>query len=91
MNNQSVVTTKYGKLEGCYQDSIYSFKGIPYAAPPTGAFRWLPPQPPKPWAGIRPAKEYGAIAPQSVMPAGSGFGPDFSRQPQSEDCLFLNI
>lgn len=91
MNNQSVVTTKYGKLEGSYQDGIYSFKGIPYAVPPTGAFRWLPPQPPKPWTGTRPAKEYGAIAPQSTMPSGGGFGPDFSGQPQSEDCLYLNI
>ncbi len=91
MNNQSGVSTKYGKLEGVYQDGIYSFRGIPYALPPTGAFRWLPPQPPKSWPGIRSAKDYGAIAPQNTMPRGSGFGPDFSGQPQSEDCLFLNI
>ncbi len=91
MNSQAIATTSYGKLEGIYEDGIYTFKGIPYALPPTGAFRWLPAQPPKPWAGIRPANEYGAIAPQSTMPRGSGMGPDFSSQPQSEDCLFLNI
>ena len=88
---QPIIGTKYGRLEGDLQNDIYSFKGIPYAAPPVGHLRWMPPQPPSVWSGIRPAKEYGAIAPQNLMPAGGGFGPDFSGQPQDEDCLFLNV
>ena len=88
---QPIVSTRYGRLEGDFQNGIYSFKGVPYAAPPVGRLRWMPPQPPTGWDGIRPARDYGAIAPQNLMPAGGGFGPDFSGQPQDEDCLFLNI
>src|SRR3989304_2554233 len=88
---QPIVSTKCGRVEGDFQNGIYSFKGVPYAAPPVGDLRWMPPQAPTPWSGVRPARNYGAIAPQNPMPAGGGFGPDFSGQPQDEDCLFLNI
>ena len=90
-NKQAIVKSKNGMLEGELKDGIFVFKGIPYAAPPIGDLRWMPPQPVKPWGGTRPAKKYGAIAPQNLMPAGGGFGPDFSGQPQDEDCLFLNV
>jgi para-nitrobenzyl esterase len=88
---QAIVSTKNGKLEGAIKNELYVFKGIPYAAPPTGDLRWMPPQPVKPWSDIRPALKYGAMAPQNVMPPTGVGGPDFSNQPQSEDCLFLNI
>lgn len=84
----AIVTTKYGKVEGDFIDGLYIFKGIPYAAPPTGELRWLPPQPPKPWQGVKPAKKFGAIAPQTPMPDGL---IAHEPQEQSEDCLFLNI
>jgi para-nitrobenzyl esterase len=86
---QAIVTTRSGKLEGTFEKGLYVFKGIPYAAPPVGALRWMPPQPVKPWDGIRPAREFGAIAPQNMM---MDDGPITQvAQPQSEDCLFLNI
>ena len=88
---QAIVTTKSGKLEGDFQNGIYAFKGIPYAAAPLGNLRWMPPQPVAQWNGVRPSKQYGAIAPQNLMAAAGSYGPDFSGQPQSEDCLFLNI
>jgi para-nitrobenzyl esterase len=88
---QSIVSTSSGKLEGGFADGIYVFKGIPYAAPPTGNLRWMPPQPVNPWNGVRPAGKYGAIAPQSVMAMNTPGAPNFAGQPQSEDCLFLNI
>ncbi len=37
-----------GKLEGVKENDIYLFKGIPFAEPPVGALRWMPPQPVKP-------------------------------------------
>jgi para-nitrobenzyl esterase len=86
----AIVSTKNGKLEGFLQNDIYTFKGIPYAAAPTGNLRWLPPQPVKSWTGTRPAQQYGAIAPQNSMPK-SGLAPSFEDMPQSEDCLFLNV
>jgi para-nitrobenzyl esterase len=90
--SQAIVNTKSGKLEGYAVDGLFVFKGIPYAAPPVGNLRWMPPQPVKPWSGVRPAKEYGAISPQNTMPGGGAPGtPDFGNQPQSEDCLLLNV
>jgi para-nitrobenzyl esterase len=87
---QAFVSTKNGKLEGDFQNGIYVFKGVPYAAPPVGNLRWMPPQPMKTWTGLRPARQYAAISPQNLMPA-AGFAPSFAGQDQSEDCLFLNI
>jgi len=91
-SQQAIVSTKSGKLEGEFSSGVYVFKGIPYAAPPVGDLRWMPPQPVKPWNGIRQVKKYGAISPQNPMPGGNAPGmPDFGNQPQDEDCLFLNV
>ena len=80
----TVVATTGGKVEGSYEDNLYVFKGIPYAAPPVGELRWMPPQPVKPWDGICPAKNYGNIAPQNAMPVPMPGMPAF-KEPQSED------
>ncbi|MHB8105544.1 MAG: carboxylesterase family protein, partial [Dehalococcoidales bacterium] len=48
-NAQAIVNTKSGKLEGYIENGLYVFKGVPYAAPPVGALRWMPPQAVKPW------------------------------------------
>jgi para-nitrobenzyl esterase len=88
ISKQVIVNTQTGKLEGDFQNDIYVFKGIPYAAPLMGDLRWLPPQPVRPWSGVRSAKEFGAIAPQTEMAVGPIV---FKPQRQSEDCLFLNI
>jgi para-nitrobenzyl esterase len=61
--------------------AVRSYKGIPYAAPPVGDLRWKPPQPVKPWKGIRVAKAFPPICPQFAFLPG----------PQSEDCLGLNV
>ncbi len=94
MNNrkEALVTTQCGRLKGIYEKGMYIFSGVPFAAPPTGDFRWLPPQPCRPWTGIRKADKYGTIAPQLQMPPGSMDVPGFTEpEPQSEDCLFLNV
>ncbi len=90
---QAIVTTRKGKVDGDFQNGLYVFKGIPYAAAPVGNLRWMPPQAVKSWSGVRPAKKYGAMAPQNLMaaPSDSPGIPDFGDVPQSEDCLFLNI
>jgi len=95
-----VVETTAGKIEGWEKDGIKIFQGVPFAAPPAGELRWLPPQPVKPWDGIREARSFVAIAPQIVPPRNSdnplhiGFNIDTSlgRQPgPDEDCLYLNV
>jgi para-nitrobenzyl esterase len=68
------------------------FRGVPYAAPPTGARRYRPPQPPARWDGIRPATDFGPVAPQS--PASDEPGPSRALATpgrRDEDCLYLNV
>ncbi len=86
-----IVHTQSGAVEGvwCGDRQVRTFKGVPYASPPVGDLRWRPPQPPVKWDGVRPAKAFG---PRSIqfdrdIASISYFGPE----PQSEDCLFLNI
>ncbi|CAG0891939.1 unnamed protein product [Cyprideis torosa] len=54
-----LVSTKYGTLRGVILgqpsigfDSVEVFLGIPYASPPTGDLRFMPPVSPLPWPGI---------------------------------------
>jgi len=78
-----------GILEGAIEPGsrVRSFKGVPFAAPPTGDLRWRPPQPAPPWAGVRPAHEFGPRAMQLPV-----FGDmNFRSNGMSEDCLYLNL
>jgi para-nitrobenzyl esterase len=85
----AVVEITSGRIEGAFRKGLYVFRGIPYAAPPVGEHRWLAPDPPEPWNGVRPAKEFASIAPQPPMDI--QFLEPPGKQPQSEDCLYLNI
>lgn len=82
-----LVETKAGALRGATLGDVSSFKGIPFAAPPVGEFRWRPPQPLKAWAGERDATKYGADPAQMGWPRN---GNKLSAT-SSEDCLYLNI
>lgn len=62
------------------------FKGIPYAHPPTGDFRWRPPAPVVAWSGVRDATVFGALCPQQP----SATVPN-ALDLISEDCLSLNV
>jgi para-nitrobenzyl esterase len=88
-----VVRVQSGLLSGTPEKDgkVMSFKGIPYAAPPIGKFRWRPTQPPLPWAGIRKADHFGPAAVQE--PQGTFFQQEFFPEPleMSEDCLYLNV
>ena len=65
----TIVKTDMGKIEGYEKRGLYVFKGIPFAAPPAGKRRWLPPEAVEPWSGVRPAKSSAAIAPQNITPS----------------------
>lgn len=91
----TVVHTQCGDLAGDSCEGYAVFRGVPYAAPPTGALRWKKPQPPIPWRGVREALTFPPACPQSRSPAGSFYHKEFyaenGGQMQSEDCLYLNI
>ena len=60
--------TAYGRVEGIEVAGTYSWKGIPFARPPSGALRWKAPIEPEPWTGTRPAKDF-APASDAIWPA----------------------
>ncbi|MDJ0345842.1 carboxylesterase family protein [Streptomyces sp. H10-C2] len=80
-----VVTIAQGRLAGHIHDGAEEFLGVPYAAPPVGALRFLPPQQPQRWSGVRDATHLAPACPQ--------FSPFGLRDPQavSEDCLYLDV
>ena len=83
-----IAKTEFGSVKGKLSNDgkISAFLGIPYAAPPVGALRWKPPQPPAAWTGIRETTNYGSRCMQSGF-----FKLVFLDPGQSEDCLTLNV
>lgn len=84
-----LVTTEQGVVEGkeikskVNQESIYAFLGIPYAQPPLGERRFLAPEPPLPWEGIKMAHKEGYGCPR--------YNAMFKYPEGEEDCLRLHV
>lgn len=57
-----VVQTRAGSLRGFWRDGSAAFLGVPYARPPVGDLTFAPPQPVRPWAGVRDALTFGPTA-----------------------------
>ena len=83
------VEVEGGQVQGVEEDGLTVYKGIPFAAPPTGDLRWKAPQPVVPWDGVREADEFGAVCPQVTFPGTSSI--EDSVVEMSEDCLYLNV
>ena len=94
-DDYAVTQTQYGKVQGYILDDVYTYLGIPYGAPTGGANRFLPPQKPESWEGIRPAMFYGNDAPQNMdnkwRNNSSTFTDHWNYYDVSEDCLNLNV
>ena len=101
-----IVRTKYGELSGVivtldrHLEGVEVFRGVPYASPPIGSLRFMPPVSGALWHGVKVADKFGPVCPQRLpeltdkMPKGR---LDYLRRllpylrNQSEDCLYLNI
>jgi len=59
-----IVRLAAGDVQGCSEDGVSFYRGIPYAAAPVGEYRFLAPQPVPPWETQRDATAPGANAPQ---------------------------
>lgn len=60
-----IIHTKYGSvsgvivhLEGRHLDPVEAFRGIPYASPPVGSLRFMPPVTGALWSGVKKADRY---------------------------------
>ena len=82
----ATVKTDDGWVEGTQQNGVTIYKGIPFAAPPVGALRWRDPRPVIPWSGVRIADKFSPICMQTKP-----YPPDAPPEPESENCLYLNI
>ncbi len=58
----SLVEIASGKLRGADAARVYAFKGVPYGASCAGRNRFMAPQPPQPWVGVRDAFAYAGHA-----------------------------
>ncbi len=74
---------------------ITVFRGVPFAAPPTGKNRWRAPQPCSDWEGVRECVHFAPISVQDTPGIGDSL---YNREwhvdpevPMDEDCLYLNI
>ncbi|HLY81536.1 MAG TPA: carboxylesterase/lipase family protein [Acidimicrobiales bacterium] len=85
----TLVETSSGKVVGTQIGPVIQWRGIPYAAPPIGPRRFLPPSPPEPWARTRDATRFGPAAIQPYSPVEAMFRT--SATDTSEDCLYLNV
>jgi carboxylesterase type B len=79
------VKTTLGTVRGVYDDGLAVFAGIPYAQPPVGRLRFLPP---KPLASGGGAIDATAFQPDCLQ---SSVGNALAPTSQAEDCLYLNI
>lgn len=107
------VRTKYGDVSGVivtpesrHLEPVEVFRGIPYASPPVGSLRFMPPVTGALWSGVKMADKFGPVCPQR-LPDISNETAALKKMPrgrlehlrrllpylsnQSEDCLYLNI
>ncbi|KAH7062200.1 Alpha/Beta hydrolase protein [Macrophomina phaseolina] len=85
-----ILTLPYARVQAKTYDAIndlYTFKNIPFAAPPTGSLRWREPQPPLTNTSLID----GSHGPSCIQ---TGIGDPDNIQgisgPSSEDCLYLD-
>jgi para-nitrobenzyl esterase len=77
-----------GFVRGVREGGTIAWRGIPYAAPPTGRLRFRAPRTVVPWDGLRDVAAFGPVAPQAHKGQFAGVGPDV---PSGEDCLTVNV
>lgn len=81
------ISTSTGCVTGFVAEGQERFLGVPYAAPPLGALRFLPPAPVTPWETPLAATAPGPICVQHVDSSLT----DNKKGEGDEDCLTLNI
>jgi para-nitrobenzyl esterase len=85
-NTSTPVTIDTGVLTGVVENDLIVYRGIPYAAPPVGELRWMPPRPAASWEGVRAFEDFGPACPQHARTDRMAVLGKID-----EDCLTLNV
>lgn len=87
----AIVQTENGTVAGYIDNGIFNFKGIPYAK----AVRFMPPQKPDSWEGVRSSRSYGPVCPINVSSMVLNDEMEFAQQHDfgymNENCQNLNV
>jgi para-nitrobenzyl esterase len=89
----NTVKTRYGSVRGLVREDIQQFWNLPYGASTAGANRFMPPQLPQSWSGVRDHFQVGTRSfqqPGVGEPAPVVLAMNRLEQ-ESEDCLKLNV
>uniref|UniRef100_A0A1Y9IVG0 COesterase domain-containing protein n=1 Tax=Anopheles minimus TaxID=112268 RepID=A0A1Y9IVG0_9DIPT len=109
--SNSLVKTKYGPLRGIVFRTVpvvvEGFLGVPYASPPIGSLRYMPPVTPSTWKSPRLVDRFAPVCPQKLPKLDGTDAGVLGDLPidrlkqlrrlvptlvnQSEDCLYLNL
>ncbi|MBN7809755.1 carboxylesterase/lipase family protein [Algoriphagus sp. H41] len=91
----AVANTAYGKIRGYKLHGIFTFLGVPYGADTSGKNRFMPPQKPEKWDGVKETIWWGNTAPQIMdrryANVHYSFADHWNYDDVSEDCLRLNV
>lgn len=91
----AVADTSFGKIRGYQLNGVYTFLGVPYGADTAGKNRFMPPQKPEKWEGIKDTIWWGNTAPQIMdrryANVHYSFADHWNYDDVSEDCLKLNV
>lgn len=87
----SRVSVTGGEICGYIENGVYTYKGIPYAK----AARFMAPEDPAPWEGVRSCRSYGPTAPQGPRMGWQddkqAFAYHWDDGYQGEDCQRVNV
>lgn len=91
----AIASTDSGKIRGYILNDVFTFLGVSYGADTSGKNRFMPPQKPEKWEGVKPTIWWGNTAPQIMdnryANVDYSFADHWNYDDVSEDCLKLNV
>lgn len=96
---KDLVVKQRGTTNYQFLKPVEQYLGIPYASPPIGELRFMPPGSAPKWSDTKMATQFGPVCPQK-FPSTQGMRPERKKYfeelrkyllNESEDCLYLNV